>query len=61
MEEKWEYKIKSVQEELLEEILNELGNEGWELVAADFYVATSGSRVTIICKRKIVKEERRNK
>ena len=31
MKEKWEYKVMDVQEELLEEILNELGNEGWKL------------------------------
>ncbi len=59
MEEKWEYKIQSVQEELLQEILNDLGNKGWELAAADFYTTISGTRVKIICKRKIEKEKRR--
>lgn len=32
---KWEYKVMQVEKQDLEKILGDLGNQGWELVAAD--------------------------
>ncbi len=62
----WEYRVQSVggffstKDEVVEAALNELGEEGWELVSA-FVTQNSGSKVTLVAKRPLSRTVRRQR
>jgi len=56
---KWEYKLESPEDYTFEKEMNELGDEGWELVSARRATVSYGSRdafYEIILKRRIKKK-----
>jgi hypothetical protein len=59
--EKWEYKVQTLgstvfgtKDEDLEETLNLLGIEGWEVIHV--YIASGGGKTSIIAKRPLTRE-----
>lgn len=53
----WEYDVRNIKEDDLEEALNMIGGDGWELVAVKFYTKLlpicKEGWVKLICKRKM--------
>lgn len=62
----WEYRVESIggvlsgpKDDVLERILDEWGEEGWEVISAD--VPYGSSKVRIIAKRPLTPEIRRRR
>jgi hypothetical protein len=62
----WEYRVRTVgaffsgvKAEALEELLNEWGEDGWEVVAAPFI--ENQNKITVIAKRPLTDQARRER
>ena len=61
----WEYRVQTVggtfstKDEVVEAALNELGEEGWELVSA--FSPENSAKVTLIAKRTLSRSARRQR
>lgn len=62
---RWEYYVQTVgsmfgtKDELIEEILNEIGEDGWE--AVNVYSPENSGKVTIVAKRPLSLDARRRR
>ena len=61
--EKWEYRVETIgsafgtKDELLQDTLDEWGEEGWEVISAR--PPTNSSKITIVAKRPLTRTARR--
>jgi len=61
--EKWEYRVETIgsafgtKDELLQDTLDEWGEEGWEVISARN--SASSSKITIVAKRPLTRTEHR--
>jgi hypothetical protein len=61
----WEYRVQSIgsmwgtKDELVEDTLNEWGEEGWEVVSA--FTSYGNGKVTVVAKRPLPPEARRRR